>query len=63
MPFIYLETSGTGQPCAAGIAVGSENYLESPLLDAGAYNLTLSFDYNMEVGSAATALRVDVWDG
>jgi len=46
------------------VTAGSEQYLVSNVLDASAYALSFSFDWNMNVGDNADAsLHLDVWNG
>ncbi|MFC1677759.1 agmatine deiminase family protein, partial [Planctomycetota bacterium] len=53
--YLFMESSDP-------LSTGDEIYLESPDIDAAAYNINLQFYYHM-YGSAMGSLNVDIYDG
>ena len=67
-PYVYLESSASGQspPCGQSITLGSDNYLESNVLDASTYGFTFDFDWNMNgtaMDTGPASLHVDAFNG
>jgi hypothetical protein len=64
-PYVYLESSASSQTYGVDVTAGSSQYIESNVIDAGAYTtLDFTFDWNMNVNQNTDAsLHLDAWNG
>jgi hypothetical protein len=63
--YVYLESSASGQTYGVDVTAGSSQYIESNVIDAGAYTtMSFTFDWNMNVNDNTDAsLHLDAWNG
>jgi hypothetical protein len=64
-PYVYLESSASSQTYGVDVTAGSSQYIESNVIDAGAYStMSFTFDWNMNVNQNTDAsLHLDAWNG